>query len=92
MVSDLCVALQEQCGSYMFIPYVVSSQGKVFACDARMMTCMKELMQPSFQLEPLLTPLVERLVHLLSNVHVQSRSAKLLIWSYQVPDAFIQAG
>uniref|UniRef100_A0A674P9S4 mitogen-activated protein kinase kinase kinase n=1 Tax=Takifugu rubripes TaxID=31033 RepID=A0A674P9S4_TAKRU len=65
---------REQCGSFTFIPYVVSPQGKVFACDARMMTCMKELMQPSFQLEPLLTPLVERLVHLLSSVHIQSRS------------------
>lgn len=39
-----------------------------------MMTGIKELMQPSFQLEPLLTLLVERLVHLLNNVHVQSRS------------------
>uniref|UniRef100_A0AAQ6AGG1 mitogen-activated protein kinase kinase kinase n=1 Tax=Amphiprion ocellaris TaxID=80972 RepID=A0AAQ6AGG1_AMPOC len=57
---------------YTFIPYVVSPQGKVFACDATMMTCIKELMQPSFQLEPLLTPLVERLVHLLNNVHIQS--------------------
>uniref|UniRef100_A0A8D3E8Q4 mitogen-activated protein kinase kinase kinase n=1 Tax=Scophthalmus maximus TaxID=52904 RepID=A0A8D3E8Q4_SCOMX len=61
-----------QCGSYTFIPYVVSPQGKVFACDASMMTGIKELMQPSFQLEPLLTPLVESLVHLLSNVHIQS--------------------
>ncbi|TNN02170.1 hypothetical protein fugu_009657 [Takifugu bimaculatus] len=69
--SDL-QAIKEQCGSFTFIPYVVSPQGKVFACDARMMTCMKELMQPSFQLEPLLTPLVERLVHLLSSVHIQS--------------------
>lgn len=92
MVLDPCVVLQEQCGSYTFIPYVVSPQGKVFACDARMMTCMKELIQPSFQLESLLTPLVERLAHLLSNVHIQSRSAMTLIWSYQVPDAFIQAG
>lgn len=73
MVSDPRVVLQEQCGSYTFIPYVVSPQGKVFACDARIMTCMKELLQPSFQLEPLLTPLVEQLAHLLSNVHVQSR-------------------
>uniref|UniRef100_A0A8D3DH36 mitogen-activated protein kinase kinase kinase n=1 Tax=Scophthalmus maximus TaxID=52904 RepID=A0A8D3DH36_SCOMX len=62
----------KQCGSYTFIPYVVSPQGKVFACDASMMTGIKELMQPSFQLEPLLTPLVESLVHLLSNVHIQS--------------------
>lgn len=75
---DVCLvfvfSLQEQCGSYTFIPYVVSPQGKVFACDASMMTGIKELMQPSFQLEPLLTPLVESLVHLLSNVHIQSRS------------------
>ncbi|KAM9852411.1 mitogen-activated protein kinase kinase kinase 5 [Aulostomus maculatus] len=65
-------AVKEQCGSYTFIPYVVSPQGKVFVCDATMMTGIKELMQPSFQLEPLLTPLVERLVHLLNNVQVQS--------------------
>ncbi|XP_054476974.1 mitogen-activated protein kinase kinase kinase 5 [Anoplopoma fimbria] len=70
--SDL-QALKEQCGSYTFIPYVVTPQGKVFACDATiMMNGIKELMQPSFQLEPLLTPLVERLVHLLNNVQVQS--------------------
>ncbi|XP_035991148.1 mitogen-activated protein kinase kinase kinase 5 [Fundulus heteroclitus] len=69
--SDL-QSLKEQCGSYTFIPYVVSPQGKVFACDAAMMTCIKELMQPSLQLEPLLTLLVERLVHLLNNVHIQS--------------------
>ncbi|XP_040900393.1 mitogen-activated protein kinase kinase kinase 5 [Toxotes jaculatrix] len=69
--SDL-QAVKEQCGSYTFIPYVVSPQGKVFACDATMMTGIKELMQPSFQLEPLLTPLVERLVHVLNSVHIQS--------------------
>lgn len=66
---------QEQCGSYTFIPYIVSPQGKVFACDASIMTGIQELMRPTFQLETLLTPLVERLVHLLNNVQVQSRSA-----------------
>ncbi|KAJ8405064.1 hypothetical protein AAFF_G00329850 [Aldrovandia affinis] len=65
-------ALKEQCGSYTFIPYVVSPQGKVFACDAGMMKSIKELMRPSFKLEPLLTPLVERLVRLLENVHIHS--------------------
>ncbi|KAA8591771.1 hypothetical protein FQN60_017145, partial [Etheostoma spectabile] len=65
-------AVKEQCGSYTFIPYVVSPQGKVFACDATIMTAINELMQPSFQLEPLLTPLVETLVHLLNNVQIQS--------------------
>uniref|UniRef100_A0A8C2Z3Z5 mitogen-activated protein kinase kinase kinase n=1 Tax=Cyclopterus lumpus TaxID=8103 RepID=A0A8C2Z3Z5_CYCLU len=70
--SDLqTLKVTARCGSYTFIPYVVSPQGKVFACDATvMMTGIKELMQPSFQLEPLLTPLVERLVHLLNNVQV----------------------
>uniref|UniRef100_A0A674B5M1 mitogen-activated protein kinase kinase kinase n=1 Tax=Salmo trutta TaxID=8032 RepID=A0A674B5M1_SALTR len=57
-----------QCGSYTFIPYVVLPQGKVFACDATLLNGIKELMQPSFQLEPLLTPLVERLIQLLDNV------------------------
>ncbi|XP_034029981.1 mitogen-activated protein kinase kinase kinase 5 [Thalassophryne amazonica] len=65
-------AVKEQCGSYTFIPYVVSPQGKVFACDTVMMTGINELIQPNFQLEPLLTLLVERLVHLLNNVHIQS--------------------
>nr|XP_020489151.1 mitogen-activated protein kinase kinase kinase 5-like [Labrus bergylta] len=69
--SDL-QAVKEQCGCYTLIPYVVSPQGKVFASDAAMMTGIKDLMQPSFQLEPLLTPLVERLVHLLNNVHVHT--------------------
>uniref|UniRef100_A0A7N8XLV2 mitogen-activated protein kinase kinase kinase n=1 Tax=Mastacembelus armatus TaxID=205130 RepID=A0A7N8XLV2_9TELE len=69
--SDL-QAVKEQCGSYTLIPYIVSPQGKVFACDAKIMTGITELMQPSFQLEPLLTPLVERLVHLFNNIHVQS--------------------
>uniref|UniRef100_A0A8C6K600 mitogen-activated protein kinase kinase kinase n=1 Tax=Nothobranchius furzeri TaxID=105023 RepID=A0A8C6K600_NOTFU len=58
--------------NYTFIPYLVSPHGKVFACDATMMSGIQELMQPSIQLEPILTPLVERLVHLLSSVHVQS--------------------
>uniref|UniRef100_A0A8K9UCZ5 mitogen-activated protein kinase kinase kinase n=1 Tax=Oncorhynchus mykiss TaxID=8022 RepID=A0A8K9UCZ5_ONCMY len=60
---------------YTFIPYVVLPQGKVFACDATLLNGIKELMQPSFRLEPLLTPLVERLIQLLDNVHVHARSA-----------------
>uniref|UniRef100_A0A6Q2XZI8 mitogen-activated protein kinase kinase kinase n=1 Tax=Esox lucius TaxID=8010 RepID=A0A6Q2XZI8_ESOLU len=74
--SDL-QALKEQCGSNTFIPYVVSPQGKVFACDATVMKGINELMQPSFQLEPLLTPLVEILVQLLDNVHIHARSVCL---------------
>uniref|UniRef100_A0A8C7XL34 mitogen-activated protein kinase kinase kinase n=1 Tax=Oryzias sinensis TaxID=183150 RepID=A0A8C7XL34_9TELE len=63
---------RSQCGSYTFIPYMVSPQGKLIAWDSTIMTCIKEWMQPSLKLEPLLTPLVERLVHLLNNVHIQS--------------------
>ncbi|XP_057691135.1 mitogen-activated protein kinase kinase kinase 5 [Corythoichthys intestinalis] len=65
-------AVKEQCGSYTFLPYVVTPQGKVFACDGAVMTGIKELMQPAFQLDSLLTPLTERLTLLLNNVDVQS--------------------
>uniref|UniRef100_A0A4W4EMH6 mitogen-activated protein kinase kinase kinase n=1 Tax=Electrophorus electricus TaxID=8005 RepID=A0A4W4EMH6_ELEEL len=58
--NDLHV-LKEQCGSYTFIPYMVSPQGK-------------EFLQPSFSIEPLLTPLVNQLVKLLENVQVHARS------------------
>uniref|UniRef100_A0A7N5ZQS2 mitogen-activated protein kinase kinase kinase n=1 Tax=Anabas testudineus TaxID=64144 RepID=A0A7N5ZQS2_ANATE len=67
-------AVKEQCGSYTFIPYIVSPHGKVFACDATIMTGIQELMQPSFQLEPLLTPLVETLVHLFYIAYLASSS------------------
>uniref|UniRef100_A0A8B9JW21 mitogen-activated protein kinase kinase kinase n=1 Tax=Astyanax mexicanus TaxID=7994 RepID=A0A8B9JW21_ASTMX len=50
---------------YTFIPYMVSPQGKVFACDANLMRGIKELLQPNFVIEPLLTPLVDCLVKLL---------------------------
>lgn len=64
---------QEQCGSYTFISYMVSPQGKVFACDATLMRGITEILQPSFAIEPLLTPLVEQLVRLFENVHVHAR-------------------
>ena len=75
------VSPQEQCGSYTFLPYIVTPQGKVLACDPSLMKGINDLMQPSFMLEPLLTPLVERLVHLLDNVHIHSRSD--LLQDYQ---------
>nr|XP_015204274.1 PREDICTED: mitogen-activated protein kinase kinase kinase 6 isoform X2 [Lepisosteus oculatus] len=65
-------ALKEQCGSYTFIPYMVSPQGKVFACDVGMMKCLSEFLQPSFKIEPLLTPLVDCLIKLLDSVHIHS--------------------
>ncbi|KAG7336155.1 hypothetical protein KOW79_000848 [Hemibagrus wyckioides] len=69
--SDLQL-LKEQCGSYTFIAYMVSPQGKVFACDATLMRGITEILQPSFTIEPLLTPLVEQLVRLFENVHIHA--------------------
>ncbi|KAF7708726.1 mitogen-activated protein kinase kinase kinase 5 [Silurus meridionalis] len=69
--SDLQL-LKEQCGSYTFISYMVSPQGNVFACDATLMRGITEILQPSFDIEPLLTPLVEQLVKLFENVHVHA--------------------
>uniref|UniRef100_A0A8C1ABS6 mitogen-activated protein kinase kinase kinase n=1 Tax=Cyprinus carpio carpio TaxID=630221 RepID=A0A8C1ABS6_CYPCA len=52
----------EQCGSYTFIPYMMSPQGKVFACDATLMRGIKDFLHSSFKIDSLLTPLVDRLV------------------------------
>uniref|UniRef100_A0A8C5BDQ7 Protein kinase domain-containing protein n=1 Tax=Gadus morhua TaxID=8049 RepID=A0A8C5BDQ7_GADMO len=65
-------AIKEQCGSYTFIPYVVSPGGRVLACDVGLMKGLEELI--SLTMEPLLTPLVERLVSLLEGLNVQTRS------------------
>uniref|UniRef100_A0A8C2CS65 mitogen-activated protein kinase kinase kinase n=1 Tax=Cyprinus carpio TaxID=7962 RepID=A0A8C2CS65_CYPCA len=62
----------EQCGSYTFIPYMVSPQGKVFACDATLMRGIKDFLHSSFKIDSLLTPLVDRLVKLLESVHIHS--------------------
>uniref|UniRef100_A0A8C1ABN0 mitogen-activated protein kinase kinase kinase n=1 Tax=Cyprinus carpio carpio TaxID=630221 RepID=A0A8C1ABN0_CYPCA len=51
----------EQCGSYTFIPYMMSPQGKVFACDATLMRGIKDFLHSSFKIDSLLTPLVDRL-------------------------------
>ncbi|KAF4102980.1 mitogen-activated protein kinase kinase kinase 5 [Onychostoma macrolepis] len=64
--------VKEQCGSYTFIPYMVSPQGKVFACDATLMRGIKDFLHSSFKIESLLTPLVDRLVKLLESVHINS--------------------
>uniref|UniRef100_A0A8C2CL25 mitogen-activated protein kinase kinase kinase n=1 Tax=Cyprinus carpio TaxID=7962 RepID=A0A8C2CL25_CYPCA len=61
-----------QCGSYTFIPYMVSPQGKVFACDATLMRGIKDFLHSSFKIDSLLTPLVDRLVKLLESVHIHS--------------------
>uniref|UniRef100_A0A8C1JC28 mitogen-activated protein kinase kinase kinase n=1 Tax=Cyprinus carpio TaxID=7962 RepID=A0A8C1JC28_CYPCA len=62
----------EQCGSYTFIPYMMSPQGKVFACDATLMRGIKDFLHSSFKIDSLLTPLVDRLVKLLESVHIHS--------------------
>uniref|UniRef100_A0A8C9T5U9 mitogen-activated protein kinase kinase kinase n=1 Tax=Scleropages formosus TaxID=113540 RepID=A0A8C9T5U9_SCLFO len=64
--------LREQCSSYTFIPYVVSPQGKLFAYEADLAKGFTELMQPSFPLGTLLSPLVGLLVRLLENVPIHS--------------------
>uniref|UniRef100_A0A8C1T312 mitogen-activated protein kinase kinase kinase n=1 Tax=Cyprinus carpio TaxID=7962 RepID=A0A8C1T312_CYPCA len=64
--------VKEQCGSYTFIPYMVSPQGKVFACDATLMRGIKDFLHSSFKIDSLLTPLVDRLVKLLESVHIHS--------------------
>lgn len=69
---DNLQVVKEQCGSYTFIPYMVSPQGKVFACDATLMRGIKDFLHSSFKFESLLTPLVDRLVKLLESVHIHS--------------------
>ncbi|XP_043116424.1 mitogen-activated protein kinase kinase kinase 5 isoform X2 [Puntigrus tetrazona] len=64
--------VKEQCGSYTFIPYMVSPQGKVFASDVTLMRGIKDFLHSSFKIESLLTPLVDRLVKLLESVHIHS--------------------
>ncbi|TRZ03078.1 hypothetical protein DNTS_029878 [Danionella cerebrum] len=64
--------VKEQCGSYTFIPYMVSPQGKVFACEATLMRGIKDFLHSSFKFESLMTPLVDRLVKLLESVHINS--------------------
>ncbi|XP_052003268.1 mitogen-activated protein kinase kinase kinase 5-like isoform X1 [Xyrauchen texanus] len=64
--------VKEQCGSYTFIPYMVSPQGKVFACDGTLMSGIKDFLHSSFKFESLLNPLVDRLVSVLESVHIHS--------------------
>ncbi|XP_055066774.2 mitogen-activated protein kinase kinase kinase 5 [Misgurnus anguillicaudatus] len=64
--------VKEQCGSYTFIPYMVSPQGKVFACDATLMRGITDFLHSSFKFESLLTSLVDRLVKLFESVHIHS--------------------
>uniref|UniRef100_A0A671S5P3 mitogen-activated protein kinase kinase kinase n=1 Tax=Sinocyclocheilus anshuiensis TaxID=1608454 RepID=A0A671S5P3_9TELE len=62
LFSKVTMKYTSQCGSYTFIPYMVSPQGKVFACDATLMRGIKDFLHSSFKIESLLTPLVDRMV------------------------------
>lgn len=63
---------QDCCGTYTFIPYVVTAQNKVLCCDASTMKCLTELFQPSFNVEAFFTPLAGRLAKLLEGTPTNS--------------------
>ncbi|XP_068773932.1 mitogen-activated protein kinase kinase kinase 6 [Struthio camelus] len=69
---DICQKNSDLCGSYTFIPYVVTPQNKVVCCDASALKCLTELFQPSFNTEGFFTPLVGRLVKLLEGIPTKS--------------------
>ncbi|XP_062889994.1 mitogen-activated protein kinase kinase kinase 5 isoform X1 [Mobula hypostoma] len=60
------------CGNYMFIPYIVTPTGKLFCCEASMIKGLTEMLQPHFNLETLLVPLVDRLTKLLEETQINS--------------------
>ncbi|XP_028675568.2 mitogen-activated protein kinase kinase kinase 5 isoform X1 [Erpetoichthys calabaricus] len=69
---DILQKIMEQCGTYTFIPYIISPQGKVLACEAGMVKCLPDLCQPGFNLDPLFTSLSERLIKHLGDIHIHS--------------------
>ncbi|NXK18164.1 M3K6 kinase, partial [Arenaria interpres] len=69
---DICQKNSDLCGSYTFIPYVVTPQNKVVCCNAGAVKCLTELFQPSFETEASFTPLAARLVQLLEGIPTDS--------------------
>uniref|UniRef100_A0A8D0EZQ3 mitogen-activated protein kinase kinase kinase n=1 Tax=Strix occidentalis caurina TaxID=311401 RepID=A0A8D0EZQ3_STROC len=69
---DICQKNSDLCGSYTFIPYVVTPQNKVICCDTGAMKGLTELFQPSFEPEAAFTPLAARLVQLLEGIPTNS--------------------
>ncbi|XP_074018250.1 LOW QUALITY PROTEIN: mitogen-activated protein kinase kinase kinase 6 [Numenius arquata] len=69
---DICQKNSDLCGSYTFIPYVVTPQNKVICCNAGAVKCLTELFQPSFETEASFTPLAARLVQLLEGIPTDS--------------------
>uniref|UniRef100_A0A4W4HFG5 mitogen-activated protein kinase kinase kinase n=1 Tax=Electrophorus electricus TaxID=8005 RepID=A0A4W4HFG5_ELEEL len=60
--------------NYMFIPYMVTPQNKVYCCESSLIKGLSELMQPSFEalLGPICMPLLDRLTQLLSSTQTSS--------------------
>ncbi|XP_061870726.1 mitogen-activated protein kinase kinase kinase 6 isoform X2 [Colius striatus] len=69
---DICQKNSDLCGSYTFIPYVVTPQNEVFCCDSGAMKSMSQLFQPGFEPEAASTPLTARLVQLLEDIPTDS--------------------
>ncbi|XP_062450343.1 mitogen-activated protein kinase kinase kinase 6 [Rhea pennata] len=69
---DICQKNSDLCGSYTFIPYMVTPQNKVVCCDASAAKCLTELFQPSFNAEGFFAPLAGRLAKLLEGVPTNS--------------------
>ncbi|NXC40907.1 M3K6 kinase, partial [Penelope pileata] len=69
---DICQKNSDLCGSYTFIPYVVTAQSRVMCCDASAVRCLTELFQPSFDTGPFFTPLAARLLRLLEGIPTNS--------------------
>ncbi|NWY01011.1 M3K6 kinase, partial [Nothoprocta ornata] len=69
---DICQKNSDLCGTYIFIPYVVTPQNTVLCCDAGAMKCPAELFQPGFSAEGFFTPLAGRLAKLLEGIPTNS--------------------
>ncbi|NXW55106.1 M3K6 kinase, partial [Eurystomus gularis] len=69
---DICQKNSDLCGSYTFIPYMVTPQNKVICCDTGTMNCLTGLFKPSSEAEAAFTPLATRLIQLLEGIPTNS--------------------
>lgn len=74
LILSLFLSLQSCAANYLFIPYIVTPQNKVYCCESSLMKGLSELMQPSFEalLGPICMPLVDRLTQLLTSTQTSS--------------------
>ncbi|NXS52631.1 M3K6 kinase, partial [Brachypteracias leptosomus] len=63
---------KDLCGSYTFIPYMVTPQNKVVCCDTGAVKGLTGLFQPSSEAEGAFTPLSTRLIQLLEGIPTNS--------------------